>query len=872
MTPSMRSGIRIAPSRPWPSSRSRVPLAALAMARGDARASVQRRSELHAGRRPGHRREVRRAATASAASRRSLCGTARQISTSAGAIAGAVQARAHAAVAAGQALASVRRAGHEDARARRSARRSSRWARSGGQRRRPRAQARRAARPERSRRRERCSNLRMQASYKPSAPKGVTDDYRCFLLDPEARRTSFVTSARIEPGAAEDRPPRDPLPASPPARSPTRSGWTAATPGPGWSCFGGTGLSGGRRSAGIADSLNNANWIAAWAPGWGGNRLPDGTGVSLPAGSQIVMQVHYNLLNGRAPDRSRGAAHRRARARRSSTPLQTVLCSGPVELACAKGEQGKLCDRNEALVRPRQEVRRRAPRFAPAGLLILCRGSAANPAASAVSTCERRITTPTTIYVAAGHMHLLGAVDPARAQPGHPAREGAPRHPALGLPLAERATRSREPVEAEPGDVVRVTCRHDVRKRTHGRPRRASRRRATSSGARGRPTRCASGSCRSRAGSALAADPPRLARCTRARMTPDARGLRRQPRARARRARTTRSSARSSTRGAEDERATSRSSATPCASRTAASDPDVVYAHFLVPAGLAGARSRRARRSSSRRTARTSRTSDRSRASARATRHVVRARVVRHRSLALAARAARSWPCPDAAGRPTVVDCGVDLERFAPRDAEAGPRELGWSAQGTAFLCLGRLSRSARTSSASRAPSSSAAKARSPSSATARSAPRSRTGRASASSAASATTACPLDRRLRRRLPAEPRRALRPRDARGDGLGALGRRHERRRAARVRHAGVRASSSTRATTTRSARPSSRRPRFPRPNLAGPRARRRSRRQAAGGTGGGDPPASRSRSASLTSTSGRIASSRPASRATASASS
>ena len=60
--------------------------------------------------------------------------------------------------------------------------------------------------------------------------------------------------------------------------------------------------------------------------------------------------------------------------------------------------------------------------------------------------------------------------------------------------------------------------------------------------------------------------------------------------------------------------------------------------------------------------------------------------------------------------------------------------------------------------------------------------------------------------------------------------------------------------------------------LPRPNLAGREAAARARRQAAGGAGGGDPPPSRSRSASLTSTSGRIESSRPASRATARASS
>ena len=39
-----------------------------------------------------------------------------------------------------------------------------------------------------------------------------------------------------------------------------------------------------------------------------------------------------------------------------------------------------------------------------------------------------------------------------------------------------------------------------------------------------------------------------------------------------------------------------------------------------------------------------------------------------------------------------VIDCGVDLERFAARDAEAARAELGWNTDGTAFLCLGGLS------------------------------------------------------------------------------------------------------------------------------------------------------------------------------------
>jgi mono/diheme cytochrome c family protein len=315
-------------------------------------------------------------------------------------------------------------------------------------------------------------NLRMPSAYKPSAPKGVTDDYRCFLLDPKQSSDGSVTSVRIEPGQSKVVH-HVILFRVAPAQVAAAKGLDRASSGTGWSCFGGTGLPAGDTGAGIADSLNNANWIAAWAPGWGGSRLPEGTGVSLPAGSQIVMQVHYNLLNGNAPDRSR-ALLTVAPASAGLEPLQTMLLPGPVELACAKGEAGALCDRNEALF---DLARKYGPTaaFVPAGLLILCRGSAATPRASAESSCDRRITTPTTIHVAAGHMHLLGSSIRLELNPGTPRSRVLLDIPRWDFHWQNAYTLTR-PVEAGPGDVVRVTCRHEVGKRKQagsGVPRKA---------------------------------------------------------------------------------------------------------------------------------------------------------------------------------------------------------------------------------------------------------------------------------------------------------------------------------------------------------------------------------------------------------------
>ena len=457
MTPSMGSGVRIAIAAAALASLA-VPLAALAMVRGQEAPAAA----------PSFRRDVAPVLGEKCAGCHRPGGiapfslvTTRQISTSAGAIAGAVQANLMPPWPPGKR--SPAYVGQET-RILSAEQRSTilAWVRAGakidGPARKPAAQQGPEVRAG-----EKLLDLKMQAAYTPSAPKDVTDDYHCFLLDPKQSEDSFVTSARIQPGQPRVvhhvilfRVPADQVASA--------KKLDAGDAGPGWSCFGGTGLPAGD-GAGLADSLNNANWIAAWAPGWGGNRLPEGTGVSLPAGSRIVMQVHYNLLNGRAPDRSQ-ALLTLAPASSGLTPLQTVLLPGPVELACAKGEHGRLCSRNEALFDLTRKYGTGAA-FVPAGLLLLCRGNAANPVASAVSTCERRIAEPTTIYVAAGHMHLLGASIKLELNPGTPRAKVLLEIPHWDFHWQNAYTLA-TPVRAEPGDVVRVTCRHDVRKRTHG--------------------------------------------------------------------------------------------------------------------------------------------------------------------------------------------------------------------------------------------------------------------------------------------------------------------------------------------------------------------------------------------------------------------
>src|SRR5262245_36086416 len=211
------------------------------------------------------------------------------------------------------------------------------------------------------------------------------------------------------------------------------------------------------------------------------------------------------------------------------------------------------------------------------------------------------------------------------------------------------------------------------------------RRRATSSGARARRTRCASGSCRSRAGSALRillvsqmypgpADPD---------LGVFVENLERELVARGheidRAVVNSRRGGRSRHLGlVRDARRAAR-----------AFPPDVAYAHFLVPAGLAAALATRAP------LVVTAHGQDVANIGVApgvraATRFVVRrAASVIAVSRWLQGRLEES--IPEAGGKTEVVDCGVDVERFAPRDAEAAREAVGWDGAGTHFLCLGGL-------------------------------------------------------------------------------------------------------------------------------------------------------------------------------------
>ena len=199
-----------------------------------------------------------------------------------------------------------------------------------------------AVKPEPLRSGETRMSLRIPKTYTPSAPNGVgTDDYRCFLLDPHLTHDAFLTGTFVKPDN------RNVvhhviLYRADPNQVAAAHQLDARDPGEGWTCFGDSGLPN-------SSDLDDAPWLGAWAPGATESVDAPGFGTPLAAGSQIIMQVHYNLLGGPGPDRS-ATLLRLAPGTEHLTPLSTMLMPAPVELPCRPGHtDNPLCDRDAAV-------------------------------------------------------------------------------------------------------------------------------------------------------------------------------------------------------------------------------------------------------------------------------------------------------------------------------------------------------------------------------------------------------------------------------------------------------------------------------------------------------------------------------------------
>src|SRR5262249_20458498 len=115
--------------------------------------------------------------------------------------------------------------------------------------------------------------------------------YRCFVMDWPGQTTQYVSGFRANPGDARVVHHVIAFLVAP-ADVAQVDALDAAEDGPGYTCFGGSGV-------------NSNAWLGGWSPGSAGSDFPEGTGIRVDPGSKVVLQVHYNSsAAGPQPDQT----------------------------------------------------------------------------------------------------------------------------------------------------------------------------------------------------------------------------------------------------------------------------------------------------------------------------------------------------------------------------------------------------------------------------------------------------------------------------------------------------------------------------------------------------------------------------------------
>jgi len=286
-------------------------------------------------------------------------------------------------------------------------------------------------------------------AYQPRAQAGTTDDYHCTVLDPHVTKDSYIVASQFRPGSIEDH--HAALFLVPPnVAAQARRHHTIGTS---WTCFGEAALPGTT----LAQFLQSP-FLSEWAPGHGVDRLPAGTGIPLPTGSLVVMQVHYNLLAGHRPVKDSLVLHT-VPVSRAIVPLSVHLTLAPPDIPCPAGVTGPLCDRAAS-------VANQGTRFGAAsmdyisGIEAMCGNDPAHPPVGDSTSCTSTVGTDGYVVRTQAHMHLLGVSFSLVLDPGTPKQQTI-----LSVPHYDfhnqKAYNLGTPIRVSAGDSVQATCTYD---------------------------------------------------------------------------------------------------------------------------------------------------------------------------------------------------------------------------------------------------------------------------------------------------------------------------------------------------------------------------------------------------------------------------
>ncbi len=279
--------------------------------------------------------------------------------------------------------------------------------------------------------------------YTPRAPKGATDDYHCTVVNPHLAQSSYIIGSHFYPNSIEVH--HAILFLVPPGE--VAAAKAMDNGGKGWTCFG----------------EGFGQWLAVWAPGHGLDMTPKGTGFYFPKGSMVVMQVHYNLLEGDKPTHVQLKLETVPAATAHLIPLHLLLLPAPPDIPCPSGVHGRLCNRAASLENLGQT-------FGPGAINTVdileqsCGRSLTDPPAGDTTSCTTPIPVSGKILRIQPHMHLLGVAMKVTLNPGTPEARVLLNDNKYDFDY-QRYFNMPTPVVVKPGDTIEVTCIYNSRLR-----------------------------------------------------------------------------------------------------------------------------------------------------------------------------------------------------------------------------------------------------------------------------------------------------------------------------------------------------------------------------------------------------------------------
>ena len=301
-------------------------------------------------------------------------------------------------------------------------------------------------------------HLAVPTAYTPKAQAGGTDDYHRTLVNPHVTTNSYIVASHFYPGSG---------PSSvevhhaiiflvPPQAVPMVE--SLNTGNQGWSCFGESVVPNG----GLA-TIGETPWLSAWAPGHGKDVLPAKTGTPMPAGSMVVMQVHYNMLVGDKPVKPSMNLYT-VPAKAHLRPTSLMLMPAPPDIPCPAGTPNataptSLCVRSNAMNYLAQRFGQSAVGFDNT-IETVCGRNPNDPPAGNTTSCTWPVYQSGWVVRTSAHMHLTGVAMTITLNPGTAKAKTLLNVPDYNFHF-QRSYDLKHWVEVQPGDTIKVQCTYN---------------------------------------------------------------------------------------------------------------------------------------------------------------------------------------------------------------------------------------------------------------------------------------------------------------------------------------------------------------------------------------------------------------------------